>query len=364
VKRFGLGRILIVAAVVVAVLIAAGLYVWDALQAPLYQPGMVRAERNLRAPLQPPATQPTGAFWQVENDVQLYHFSDGSGPNILVVHGGPGVPFDASPPGLHALGDRYRLVYYDQRGCGRSTRPLDRFASSNYYENVQTLDRTLGLGAQVADIERIRRLLGDEQLILVGHSWGGFLATLYAAEFPEHVRALVLVAPAEMLVMPAPDGGLYEQVRRLLPEAQQADYAGYQQRLFDYRNLFARSDAELTALNAEFVPYYAAAAQARGFAVPAVTPGTNGGWAVQAQYFSIGMRHDYRAALAAIRAPVLVVHGGNDIQPEAASRAYADAIPGAQFIAVPGAGHFVFDDQPEAFAQALGAFLAQLPSAP
>ncbi len=56
---------------------------------------------------------------------------------------------------------------------------------------MQTLEQTLGISAQVADIERIRRILGEEKLIMVGHSFGGFLASLYAAEFPEHVARMV-----------------------------------------------------------------------------------------------------------------------------------------------------------------------------
>lgn len=69
---------------------------------------------------------------------------------------------------------------------------------------MTTLEQTLGLGAQIADIERIRRLLGDEKLILMGHAWGGFLALLYAAEFPDRIDALILVFPADVLVMPQP----------------------------------------------------------------------------------------------------------------------------------------------------------------
>ena len=49
--------------------------------------------------------------------------------------------------GLQALTSTYRFHYYDQRGCGQSTRPVDHFDSSNTYKNMTTLDRTLGLAA-------------------------------------------------------------------------------------------------------------------------------------------------------------------------------------------------------------------------
>ena len=345
----------------VAVLAIAALVIWNWMQKPLYEPGLVRAARNLRAPLIPPPQPPDTDFWTVESDVKLYHFSEGAGTNILVIHGGPGFPISQPLAGLQPLASNYRFHYYDQRGCGKSSRPIDRFTSSNYYENMQMLDRTLGLGAQVADIERIRQILGEDQLIIVGHSFGGFLASLYAAEFPGHVRALVLVSPAEMLVMPPESGGLFEQVKPLLPEAMQPQYADYLKRYFDFGNLFSHTEADLAALNREFDPYYEAAIKSKGFSVPASnTPGDNGGWMVQAMYMSMGQRHDYRAALKTVNAPVLVIHGEQDLQPEKASRMYAQAFPHGELAVIPHASHFAFSEQPETFARVMSEFLGKL----
>lgn len=343
---------LMVLAAALLVLSAAAAGLWYFMQQPLYQPGLVRAGRNLRAPLTPPVQTGAADFWRVEPDVQLYHFTSGTGRPVLVVHGGPGFPSTQPWSGLAPLTDRYQFSYYDQRGCGRSTRPVDVFTSSNTYENMTALDQALGLGAQIADIERIRQILGEEKLILIGHSFGGFLAALYAAEFPEHVDALILVAPAEVLVMPPPSGGLFEQVRARLPAEQQAEYAAFIQRYLDFSTLFSRSEAELQTLNAEFGPYYAAA-----LGEPLPAQGVSGGWMVQGLYVSMGQRHDYRAALADVAAPTLVLHGADDLQPEAASRLYVDALPNARLEVIGQAGHFLFEAQPEAFAAAVGAFL-------
>ena len=223
---------------------------------------------------------------------------------------------------------------------------------------MTTLDKTLGLGAQIADIERIRRILGEEKLIILGHSFGGFLAALYAAEFPEHVQALILVAPAEVIVMPPRSGGLFEQVKRLLPEEAKSDYDAYLKRYLDYGSIFARSETELVALNTEFARYYEMAARRKGFAAPAETrPDGAGGWMVHAMYMSMGLSHDYRAALKPVTAPVLVLHGENDLQPEQASRMYADAFPNARFQVIKNAWHFSFEDQPAEFARAVEEFL-------
>ena len=340
----------------VALIVMVGGYFWYQMGEALYQPGMVRAEKNLRGSLTPPPQSGDPDFWNVEPDIRLHHFSQGAGRNVLIVHGGPGYP-DVKPwSSLDALANKFAFRYYDQRGCGQSTRPFDRFSSGNYYENMTTLEQTLGLGAQVADIERIRQILGEDKLIFIGHSWGGFLASLYAAEFPEHVQALILVAPADMLVMPQEGGGLYEDVRKRLPAAMQADYDAYLKRYFDFGSIFSQSDADLVALNDEFVKYYAAAA-----GTPLSVQGKTGGWMVQAMYFSIGTRHDYRAALKAVNAPVLVVYGANDLQTEKASRAYVAAFPNATFQVIGNADHFVFDDQPDKFAAVVDEFLDNLP---
>src|SRR5262249_47253618 len=190
---------------------------WYLIGQPLYKPGMVRGGEKMRASLDPPAQQGDEHFWKVEQDIQLYHFTAGEGHNVLIVHGGPGYPYLEPWVGLAPLKDRYRFHYYDQRGSGQSSRPIDKFTSNNYYKNLTELNSTLGLGAQIADIERIRRILGDEKLILIGHSFGAFIASLYAAEFPEHVEKIVLVAPASLLVMPIKSGNLFDIVRRRLP---------------------------------------------------------------------------------------------------------------------------------------------------
>ena len=354
-------KMLTIAAGLVLGLGVAAATFWYWISLPLYKPGLVSAGANLSAPLIPPPQGSDPNRWVVEKDIQLHHFAVGAGENVLIVHGGPGRPITEPWAGLNALTDKYRFHYYDQRGCGRSTRPIDKFGSSNFYANMKLLDRTLGIGAQLADIERIRTILGGGKLVLVGHSFGGFLASLYAAEFPQHVKALMLVAPADVLVFPQEGKGFFAEVEERLPQPMKSEYSDFLKRYLDYANIFTKSEAELIALNSEFDRYYAVATRAQGVALPSAGDAiSGGGWVVHAMYVSMGRGHDYRSALKRIDAPVIVIHGANDLQPEQASRGYVDAIPGARLAVLPSAGHFAFSDQPDAFSAAVGRFLGEL----
>jgi len=347
--------LIILGVIVIIVVIVAG-YFWYSMSKPLYQPGDLSAGKNLRSPLAPPVQNGDPDFWQIETGIQLHHFSQGEGQNVLIVHGGPGFPNAEPWSGLEPLAGQYKFHYYDQRGSGESTRPFDKFDSQNTYNNMTELETTLGIGAQLADIERIRQILGDDKIILIGHSFGGFLASLYAAEFPQNVSALVLVAPAETLVFPPPSGGLFEQVRQRLPEELQMEYDAYIGDYLDFQGIFSKSENELVELNNKFSKYYRMVYPSD--MGPQAKPG---GWMVWAMYISMGQRHDYSAALADVAAPVLVIHGANDLQPEEASRLYTDAFPNASFAVIDGATHFPFREQPDEFARITGEFLSGLP---
>ena len=110
-----------------------------------------------------------GALWSCE-----------SGPKdaapLLLLSGGPGC-CDYLGPVAQLLDQAYRVIRFEQRGCGRS--PAD-----GQYD----------LTTAVEDIERVRRHYGVERWIAGGHSWGANLALVYAMTYPERVQALVYIA--------------------------------------------------------------------------------------------------------------------------------------------------------------------------
>jgi proline iminopeptidase len=323
---------------------------------PLYTPGRLAAGEGLREPLDPPAAQGDASYFQVTPSVRLFHFEDGAGDDVLVLHGGPGVPPAKPWPMGEALTRQWRFIYFHQRGCGLSTRPIDRAPGG--LSEAGTVHQALGLPAQIADVERIRRLLGRERLVLVGHSFGAFIAALYAAEFPERVAAIVAVAPANLAVLPSADADLYGWIEARLSGEERARFDTYRAARFDFRTIFQKSDDELVAMQAPFRDLYAAAAKMDRDRFPAAAK--PGGWMPIASYVSMGRSHDWREVFARVKAPVLVVHGMDDLQPLAASQAFGAMFPRAEVTVVEGAGHFVFVDRPKELGTKVGAFLEKV----
>ena len=112
------------------------------------------------------------------NGTELFYTEVGQGVPCLVMHGGLGVDHTQFREWLDPLGDVLRLIYYDHRGNGRSGRP--------------PID-TLTFEQLVADADALRVHLGLERVAVMGHSYGGCLALLYALHYPAHLSHLLLV---------------------------------------------------------------------------------------------------------------------------------------------------------------------------
>ena len=106
-------------------------------------------------------------------------YSEGDGDDVmLVVHGGPGVPCDYLRDAHLGYADEgFRVVSWDQLGCGESDQPDDAslWTVERYVEEVETVRSTLGLG----------------RVFLVGNSWGGMLGLEYCLAYPDNVTCFV-----------------------------------------------------------------------------------------------------------------------------------------------------------------------------
>ena len=126
-------------------------------------------------------THPREGFIPLDN-AKLYFREIGQGQPLLILHGGPDFDHTYLLPDLDRLSDRFRLIYYDQRGRGKSA------------EHVQPEEVTIQ--SEIEDIEALRKYFQLESLAVLGHSWGGGLALEYALRHPKHVSHLILMNTA------------------------------------------------------------------------------------------------------------------------------------------------------------------------
>ncbi len=109
----------------------------------------------------PAHAQPGEGFVTADDGTKLFYKIEGSGPQVLVVvHGGPGGSLESVRPDFERLAKGRTVIYYDQRGNGRS-------------DLVD--DERVGIKHQVADLDAVRRHFKLERMALLGNSWGGFL---------------------------------------------------------------------------------------------------------------------------------------------------------------------------------------------
>ncbi|HYF33375.1 MAG TPA: alpha/beta hydrolase [Chitinophagaceae bacterium] len=122
------------------------------------------------------------AFIAMSDSTKIYYSLHGKGKDTLFfLHGGPGQNSWGVGPDLLPLAKSHVLIFYDQRGCGLS-------------EQGDT--NKLTASRHVQDLEELRQFFHIDKMILVGHSWGCLLASLYTSTYPDHVKRLLLISPA------------------------------------------------------------------------------------------------------------------------------------------------------------------------
>lgn len=112
----------------------------------------------------------------------LYSRDIGRGQPIIVLHGGPDFDHGYLLPDLDLLADGFRLIYYDQRGRGKSA--------------DQVLPEDVSLMSDIGDLDKVRQHFHLQSPALLGHSWGAVLALEYALRHPEGVSSMILMNPA------------------------------------------------------------------------------------------------------------------------------------------------------------------------
>jgi proline iminopeptidase len=132
--------------------------------------------------------------------VRLAYRALGTGKPLVVIHDGPGNEKSIMYKGFDGLHSDIRLVYYDQRGCGKSE-PLAATTPSGIEDNVR-------------DLESLRRYLRLEKMSLAAHGWGAVIALEYTRAHPTRVESLILITP----ISPFRPGPKVESIVDRLPD--------------------------------------------------------------------------------------------------------------------------------------------------
>ena len=256
-----------------------------------------------------------------------------AGRPLVMVNGGPG--FDHTyvlcSDAWDVLARARRVVFYDQRGNGRS--------------GALKKGQSCTLADQVADLEALRVQLGATQIDLLGHSWGGYLVMAYAARHPEHVAHLIIADSA------APKWSDTEfMFRNFFPEAIEhqgqldffdalGDSAAGKQSLHEYLGMLFVSEAKRDDFLSRADTYH----YARG-----VNEALNADLA----------KYDMWPELPTLKLPTLVLSGRYDINvaPSTAWKIHK-AISGSRWEVFENSGHLPYFEEPEKFVRVVEGFL-------
>jgi proline iminopeptidase len=305
-----------------------------------------------------PKPERSTAVFQIEEGyvdaqgVYIYWKSFGSGPPLLILHGGPGASHDYFLPHLVPLARQNRLVFIDERGGGKSPKlenPVE-YTVENMVEDTEAVRKGLGLG----------------KINLLGHSCGGILAQAYALKYQEHLSHLLLCSTqhstkATNEVFKAMKAKMAPDLRERIDRLEAAGLFG-QGKAFE-RNRYP-SDYMVAAWGEGYFPYLYQKRPDANFDPIAIGIfawdvyramwGSHGEFVIDGNMVSV----EYAERLSSIKVPTLIIVGDHDELDSSLSKDMNARIPGSKLVVLPESGHMTFVDQPRMFVEAVQSFLS------
>lgn len=278
-------------------------------------------------------------YFTTSDHVRLYVRVAGKGQPCVFVHGGPGSTsyyFEAFPSAA-LIQQKMRMVYFDQRGAGRS----DSAANNNY-----TLERML------QDLEELRMALQYRQWSVMGHSFGGIISTAYAARYPRAVAALYLVHGTVNM-----EASMKSHLAFGLKAIDQKDQAAFADTTKPLNERVWAVHDQLSAKNMWYrLMFRNTAEKAINDSVTFSVPRFNRDFAGKV-WGIVAYWKDYTPTTARVTCPVLVITGDQDYA--IGPNHYLDFRFPKQTVIHYIGGHASFQEEPQWFAEKILAFAAR-----
>jgi proline iminopeptidase len=285
------------------------------------------------------------------NGVLIYYVTFGKGEPLVILHGGPGASHDYFLPYLLPLANKNKLVFIDERGCGRSQK-LDS-ASGYTVENM------------VEDVEAVRQTLDLGKINLLGHSYGGVLAQAYALKYQQNLAHLILCSTFHSTgkmneVFNKMKEKMAPELRVRIEKMEKEGLYGHGK---DYEKNRYTDEYMIAAWGEGYFPYLY-----QKNPDPNYDPVGNGVmswdvyremWGSDGEFIIDGNLKsvEYTDRLSSITVPTLITAGDNDESDPSLSREMQQKISGSKLVIFPKSGHMTFVDQPALFMAAVDGFL-------
>ncbi len=261
----------------------------------------------------------------------------------IVLHGGPGASHDYLVPFADLAARGYRVILYDQLGCGRSDRARD--------EGEYSVDR------DVEDLDEFRRAMGLDRVHLLGSSYGGMLAIAYALAHPQPLISLVSVSGLASVPLAQRE---MNRLRRELPPPFPAILDRYEARgEFRHPEYLAAVDLFYRRHLCRLSPWPAEVVRTLELADGPKYRVMNG----PNEFTITGTIRDYDVTdrLGEIRVPTLVTAGRFDEVTSVVARSIQAGIPGAEYAEFAQSSHVAFWEERTAYMDRVAAFLDRHP---
>jgi pimeloyl-ACP methyl ester carboxylesterase len=298
---------------------------------------LVVVTATLSEPLHAQPKPDSSGFITTGDGVRLYYAIYGAARDTVLV---PGAALLAGQ--LSSLREALTFVSYDPRGRGRSDWVAD--------------PKRLTMADELRDLDVVRSSFGISKAGVVGFSYLGLMAALYAADHPDRVTRLALIGPM------APDEGTASRYApaegRLRSDSAAARLARARAAASDTADLAAECRRWYEAYLPVYLGNPARASQvSTEFCEHANESPSRFQWRVDKTMRSLPRRWDYTRKAASIRAPTLVIQGDLDfaVSPDGARR-WAELIPDARLIMLSGAGHLTYVERSDRVLPALMRF--------